>query len=37
MVLVTGMLHVIEMCAKKKKKEREIGYIILQKNDVIHK
>ena len=36
MVLVFGMLHVTEMCAKKKKK-REIGYIMLQKNDVIHK
>lgn len=37
MVLVIEMLHVTEMCAKKKKKEREIGYIMLQKNDVIHK
>ena len=36
MVLVIGMLHVTEMYAKKKR-EREIGYIILQKNDVIHK
>lgn len=37
MVLVIGTLHVTEMCAKKKRKERERGYIMLQKNDVIHK
>lgn len=36
MVLVIEMLHVTDMCAKKKR-EREIGYIMLQKNDVIHK